>query len=85
MYDSLQYFSIIYIFLRGTRRHTVSSDFEIINLQIFFIVFIFIIDFRFFKMPNITVDVKLDFKDVLLRPKRSKIKSRADVSIIKIS
>jgi len=32
-------------------------------------------------MPNITVDVKLDFKDVLLRPKRSKIKSRADVDL----
>ena len=31
-------------------------------------------------MPNIVDDVKLDFKDVLLRPKRSKIRSRADVS-----
>ena len=31
-------------------------------------------------MPNIEEDTKLDFKDVLLRPKRSKIKSRADVS-----
>ena len=32
-------------------------------------------------MPNIVYDVKLDFKDVLLRPKRSTLKSRADVSI----
>ena len=31
-------------------------------------------------MPNIVYDVKLDFKDVLLRPKRSTLKSRADVS-----
>ena len=33
-----------------------------------------------YKMPNVEEDTKLDFKDVLLRPKRSKIKSRADVS-----
>ena len=32
-------------------------------------------------MPNIVYDVKLDFKDVLLRPKRSTLKSRADVSL----
>ncbi len=32
-------------------------------------------------MPRIDNDVKLDFKDVLLRPKRSTLKSRADVSI----
>ena len=32
-------------------------------------------------MPNVEEDTKLDFKDVLLRPKRSKIKSRADVSL----
>lgn len=32
-------------------------------------------------MPNIINDIKLDFKDVLLRPKRSTLKSRADVSI----
>ena len=32
------------------------------------------------KMPNVNQDIKLDFKDVLLRPKRSKIRSRADVS-----
>ena len=31
-------------------------------------------------MPNISHDIKLDFKDVLLRPKRSQIRSRADVS-----
>jgi len=34
-------------------------------------------------MPNIVDDVKLDFKDVLLRPKRSKIKSRADVDLVR--
>lgn len=33
------------------------------------------------KMPNVCPDIKLDFKDVLLRPKRSKIRSRADVSM----
>ena len=30
-------------------------------------------------MPNVIHEVKLDFKDVLLRPKRSSIRSRADV------
>lgn len=30
-------------------------------------------------MPRIDTDVKLDFKDVLLRPKRSTLRSRADV------
>lgn len=33
-------------------------------------------------MPHIENDVKLDFKDVLLRPKRSTLKSRNDVSIV---
>ena len=32
-------------------------------------------------MPRIDNDVKLDFKDVLIRPKRSTIKSRNDVSL----
>jgi len=32
-------------------------------------------------MPNICPDIKLDFKDVLLRPKRSEIRSRADVDL----
>ncbi|XP_037088593.1 GMP reductase 1-like [Pollicipes pollicipes] len=32
-------------------------------------------------MPRIDTDVKLDFKDVLLRPKRSTLKSRADVCV----
>lgn len=32
-------------------------------------------------MPNIINEVKLDFKDVLLRPKRSTLKSRNDVSL----
>jgi len=31
-------------------------------------------------MPRIETDLKLDFKDVLFRPKRSTIRSRADVS-----
>lgn len=30
-------------------------------------------------MPRIDVDVKLDFKDVLFRPKRSSLKSRSEV------
>jgi GMP reductase len=30
-------------------------------------------------MPRIDTDIKLDFKDVLIRPKRSTIKSRSDV------
>jgi len=34
-------------------------------------------------MPNVCPDIKLDFKDVLLRPKRSKIRSRADVDLIR--
>ena len=32
-------------------------------------------------MPRIDTDIKLDFKDVLFRPKRSTIRSRSDVSI----
>lgn len=32
-------------------------------------------------MPRIENDIKLDFKDVLLRPKRSTLKSRSEVSI----
>ena len=31
-------------------------------------------------MPIVDNEIKLDFKDVLIRPKRSTIKSRADVS-----
>ncbi|CAJ0965000.1 unnamed protein product [Ranitomeya imitator] len=31
-------------------------------------------------MPRIDNDIKLDFKDVLLRPKRSTLKSRSEVS-----
>lgn len=32
-------------------------------------------------MPRIDTDIKLDFKDVLIRPKRSTIKSRSDVDL----
>ncbi|XP_009202746.2 GMP reductase 1 isoform X1 [Papio anubis] len=32
-------------------------------------------------MPRIDADLKLDFKDVLLRPKRSSLKSRAEVDL----
>ncbi|XP_038832473.1 GMP reductase 1-like isoform X3 [Salvelinus namaycush] len=32
-------------------------------------------------MPRIDVDVKLDFKDVLFRPKRSSLKSRSEVDL----
>ena len=35
-------------------------------------------------MPRIDNDVKLDFKDVLIRPKRSTIKSRSEVNYILI-
>lgn len=31
------------------------------------------------QMPRIENDIKLDFKDVLLRPKRSTLKSRSEV------
>ncbi|XP_028138599.1 GMP reductase 2 isoform X1 [Diabrotica virgifera virgifera] len=34
-------------------------------------------------MPNIVNEIKLDFKDVLLRPKRSTIKSRNDVNLFR--
>ena len=34
-------------------------------------------------MPRIDYEPKLDFKDVLLRPKRSTLKSRADVSLVR--
>ena len=32
-------------------------------------------------MPRIDNDIKLDFKDVLLRPKRSTLRSRAQVDV----
>ena len=32
-------------------------------------------------MPRMESDVKLDFKDVLVRPKRSTLKSRAEVAL----
>ena len=34
-------------------------------------------------MPRIESDIKLDFKDVLIRPKRSTLKSRSQVELIK--
>ncbi|VDM76825.1 unnamed protein product [Strongylus vulgaris] len=34
-------------------------------------------------MPRIDFEPKLDFKDVLLRPKRSTLKSRADVDLVR--
>ncbi|MBN3296800.1 GMP reductase 2 [Amia ocellicauda] len=34
-------------------------------------------------MPRIENDIKLDFKDVLLRPKRSTLKSRSDVDLVR--
>ncbi|XP_057319181.1 GMP reductase 1-like [Microplitis mediator] len=34
-------------------------------------------------MPNIINDVKLDFKDVLLRPKRSTLRSRSEVDLFR--
>lgn len=34
------------------------------------------------KMPRVDVDLKLDFKDVLFRPKRSSLKSRSEVGLV---
>uniref|UniRef100_A0A6I8RV47 GMP reductase n=1 Tax=Xenopus tropicalis TaxID=8364 RepID=A0A6I8RV47_XENTR len=34
-------------------------------------------------MPRVDADIKLDFKDVLLRPKRSSLKSRAEVDLVR--
>uniref|UniRef100_A0A671KCV7 GMP reductase n=1 Tax=Sinocyclocheilus anshuiensis TaxID=1608454 RepID=A0A671KCV7_9TELE len=34
-------------------------------------------------MPRIENDIKLDFKDVLLRPKRSTLKSRSEVDLMR--
>lgn len=33
-------------------------------------------------MPRVDADLKLDFKDVLFRPKRSSLKSRSEVSAV---
>ena len=38
----------------------------------------------FTRMPRIEADVKLDFKDVLFRPKRSTLKSRSEVKFVEI-
>ena len=32
-------------------------------------------------MPRLDTDIKLDFKDVLIRPKRSTLKSRSEVDV----
>uniref|UniRef100_A0A4W6DWT0 GMP reductase n=1 Tax=Lates calcarifer TaxID=8187 RepID=A0A4W6DWT0_LATCA len=37
--------------------------------------------FRASKMPRVDADLKLDFKDVLFRPKRSSLKSRSEVDL----
>ena len=34
------------------------------------------------KMPRVDADLKLDFKDVLFRPKRSSLKSRSEVGSV---
>lgn len=34
-------------------------------------------------MPRVENDIKLDFKDVLIRPKRSTLKSRSQVDLTK--
>lgn len=34
-----------------------------------------------FKMPRIETEIRLDFKDVLIRPKRSTLKSRSQVDV----
>ena len=34
-------------------------------------------------MPRIETDIKLDFKDVLIRPKRSTLKSRSQVDLVR--
>lgn len=34
------------------------------------------------KMPRVDADLKLDFKDVLFRPKRSSLKSRSEVGAV---
>lgn len=36
-------------------------------------------------MPRVDVDLKLDFKDVLFRPKRSSLKSRSEVGACSLS
>lgn len=36
---------------------------------------------QYIAMPNLVNDIKLDFKDVLLRPKRSTLRSRQDVDM----
>lgn len=36
-------------------------------------------------MPRVDADLKLDFKDVLFRPKRSSLKSRSEVGDVIIT
>lgn len=37
------------------------------------------------RMPRVDADLKLDFKDVLFRPKRSSLKSRSEVGVATLS
>nr|CAB3249841.1 GMP reductase 1-like [Phallusia mammillata] len=46
-----------------------------------FVVFQVVNNKQLFKMPRIDNDIKLDFKDVLLRPKRSTLRSRSQVDV----
>lgn len=71
--------------IHNTRRHSTESAKSYFR-QGFFVANAYYIKNSFFaysstNMPNIVNEIKLDFKDVMLRPKRSTLKSRSDVSI----
>lgn len=53
-------------------------NFESSRDEVYFVVLIVIL---FITMPRIEDDIKLDFKDVLIRPKRSTLKSRSQVDL----
>lgn len=89
------YCSLLYRHVRGTVRNRIifsrpcefgiCNDVTLLRLaKVIFIVLSIIISVALVHccwiMPHIINEVKLDFKDVLLRPKRSTLKSRSDVS-----
>jgi len=52
-----------------------------LTIVLFIDLFAYLFTHFAIKMPHIEEGMKLDFKDVLLRPKRSTLKSRSEVSI----
>lgn len=59
----------------------ISQTWALVHHRLFRAVVPIFFLFSLFIMPRLETDIKLDFKDVLIRPKRSTLKSRSQVSL----